>query len=91
MYSRPVTAKQRELLERIARWKQNSGRWPSFREMAKQLGISVFAVQKRVAILRRDGFLGVSGKRFGFYLTAKGEALVRASEEGSFLDYLEDG
>lgn len=89
MYSRPVTAKQRELLERIARWKQNSGRWPSFREMAKALGISVFAVQKRVAILCRDGFLGVSGKRFGFYLTPKGESLIRMTEDSSFLDYLE--
>jgi hypothetical protein len=84
VYSPGVTEKQLKLLEGIARWKETQGRWPSFREMARERGVTVGAVQKMVAHLVREDLLRVTGKRHGFWVTEKGLRLLGSRAESSW-------
>jgi repressor LexA len=66
---RGLTQKQVQVLAFIQAWMQRSGRAPSYREIAAQLGVTVRAAYQHVRALERKGALSTARRHHGIRLS----------------------
>jgi repressor LexA len=63
-----LTGKQGQVLACIQRWVQRTGRAPSYREIAAELGVTVRAAYQHVQALERKGVLARTRRHRGVHL-----------------------
>jgi repressor LexA len=66
---RGLTQKQEQVLAFIQAWMQRTGRAPSYREIAAQLGVTVRAAYQHVRALERKGALSTARRHHGIRLS----------------------
>lgn len=77
VYAWWMTANQLEVLKALARYREEQGRMPSFRELARERGVGVWAIQKAVQALVREGAVRVSSGYRGFTIEPAGLDALR--------------